>query len=219
MLKFIKGNSKIILRLLLSQIGMTIFGLMISMTMAAIETAKNDGKPVGPGNHVWLLWASVFAVLFYLFICYAALFDEGQRDKIRIEAGRMPYKPAKGFFIALCAAAPNFIFALLVVITGFLGSESGPFAFAWAGGASGILKLVALLFQGMYWGIMLQLSRADVVAAIQPYWYILITLPLLATGLLGYFAGLKDASLKNAIKKAFTPEQSTGSAKDKSKKQ
>lgn len=219
MLKFIKGNSKIIIRLLLNQIGMTIFGLMISMTMAAIETAKNDGKPVGAGNHSWLLWASVFAVLFYLFICYAALFDEGQRDKIRVESGRIPYKPEKGFFITLCASTPNFIFALLVIITGFLGSESGPFAFAWAGGASGILKLIALLFQGMYWGIMLQLSRADVVAAIPTYWYILIIIPLLVTGFLGYFAGLKDASIKNAIKKAFTPEQSTELTKNKSKKQ
>ena len=189
MLKFIKGNSKLIIRLFLNQIGMTVFGLMISMTTAAIETARNEGEPVGAGNHVWLFWASVFAVLFYLFICYAALFDEGQRDKIRVEAGRVPYKPAKGFFIALCASAPNFILALLVVITGFFGRESSSFAFAWAGGASGVLKLIALLFQGMYWGIMLQLSRVEVIAAIPPYWYVLITLPLLATGFLGILPG------------------------------
>ena len=190
---------------------MTVFGLMISMTTAAIETAEMRGT-VGAGNHVWLFHERVAVLFTFSYVM--------QRYSMRVSAIRyalrrgVPYKPQK-VFIGLCASAPNFILALLVVITGFFGRESSSFAFAWAGGASGVLKLIALLFQGMYWGIMLQLSRVEVIAAIPPYWYVLITLPLLATGFLGYFAGLKDRSLKNAIKKAFTPVQSTKSTKEK----
>ncbi|MCD7776837.1 MAG: hypothetical protein LUH54_05660, partial [Firmicutes bacterium] len=111
---FIKENGHLIWRLILNQIGMTVFGLMMSMTGAAIDAALADGD--GAVSRTVNFWASVFSVVFYMFINYWAVKEEGQKDKIRVDAGRRKKNPYKGLLIALCASSLNILLAIIMNI-------------------------------------------------------------------------------------------------------
>ena len=201
MLAFLKKNSYLIFRLILNQIGMTIFGLMTSMAAAAVDRAIEGGGEI---RRTCMIWVSVFSILFYMFINYTALKEEGQRDKIRCDAGREQRTPMRGLIIALCASLPNLIMAALIFIFGLLGSESGP-ALEWAGGACGSVKVLASILQAMYWGVMLGWSGVQTIAEIPPFVFAIIPLPTILCGFISYYFGIIDVSLGRYIKKFFTP--------------
>ena len=124
MKNFFSKNGAFIWRLVLNQFGMTVFGIMTAMAASAIDVslAKGDGVV----RRTCMIWVSVFSILFYMFINYMAIKEEGQRDKIRIDAGRLTRDPWRGLKIALCASALNLLLAVFIVIFGLLGSTSGP---------------------------------------------------------------------------------------------
>ena len=201
-MNFLKNNTHFIWRLILNQIGLTIFGLMTSLSASALDASLHrEGKLFGSVS----FWASVFAILFYMFIDYTAIKEEGQRDKIRIEAGRIERDPWRGFKIAMIAAIPNLLLAASVLIFGALGAEGGP-ALEWAGAACGSAKLIALVAQAMYWGVITRLPGVGTVAGAPALAYVLIPLPAIICVSLAYVAGLHEVSLIRRIKKWFTPE-------------
>ena len=202
MLTFLKNNAHFIWRLILNQIGLTIFGLMTSMAAAAVDNALAGEGEV---QRTCMIWVSVFAILFYMFIDYTAIKEEGQRDKIRIDAGRLSPDPWRGFKIALIAALPNLILAVCAIVFGILGAESGP-AIEWAGSIAGSAKLIALVIQAMYWGVLLGLPGVGTVADIPAFAYIIIPLPALICASLAYVAGLHEVNIMRHVKGFFTPE-------------
>lgn len=202
MLTFLKNNAHFIWRLVLNQIGLTIFGLMTSMSAAAIDHAMAGDGSV---QRTCMIWVSVFAILFYMFIDYTAIKEEGQKDKIRIDAGRKQRDAWRGFKIVLVASLPNLILAVCVNLFGILGAESG-LALEWAGTISGTSKVIALVIQAMYWGILLGLPGVNVIADIPNFFYLLIPLPAIICASLAYIAGLHDVSLIRRIKGLFQPD-------------
>ena len=88
MLHFIKDNRSVIVKMIVNQIGMIFFGLMLSM-------ATNQ-------NNSLFLAASIFSVLFYMFLEYTVGWDLGAHDKIKLDGGRIEYQPYKGSRLALC---------------------------------------------------------------------------------------------------------------------
>ena len=82
MLHFIKDNRSVIVKMIVNQIGMIFFGLMLSM-------ATNQ-------NNSLFLAASIFSVLFYMFLEYTVGWDLGAHDKIKLDGGRIEYQPYKG---------------------------------------------------------------------------------------------------------------------------
>ena len=212
MKEFFKKNGHLIWRLILNQIGLTIFGLMTSMTAAAVGNMFRDQS--GNAQRIYMVWTSVFAIVFYLFIDYVAIKEEGQRDKIRVDAGRIAYEPLRGVKIALVASSLNLLLAVIINVCGLLGSESFT-ALEWAGNACGISKLLALVLQAMYWGVLIGLPGVGTVSDIPSLLYFVIPLPALIVSSLGYLAGLKDVSLIRRIKKFFPPEESEETKKKK----
>ena len=120
MMNFLKENSYLIFKMLVNQIGMTMFGLVLSM-------ATHE-------NNTLLLITSIFAVLFYMVLLYTMTWDAGYAEKIRIENNRLKFVPLKGLYMSLVANIPNIVLGILAVI-GYYGSvlEKGiPVSPEWA---------------------------------------------------------------------------------------
>ena len=73
MKEFLLDNRKTVGRLILNQFGAAFFGMMVSMSAAAIKST-------------WLtVCASLFAVAFYLYLLYMVAWERGGQDRIRVD--------------------------------------------------------------------------------------------------------------------------------------
>lgn len=182
-LKFIKDNSHRIFRVLINQIGLMIFSLVVTTT--AISMGEGYREPM-------TLVASIFSVLFYLFLVFYCMREEGTRDSVKIEGGRLSYDRFHGLKIGLLAAVPNFIFVFLMAL-GLLIGEGGLGLFS-AG------YLITTLVQAMYSGLLkaifgwLSLTES-LVAAVVAYAITPLFAPLAAWG--GYAFGVRKPIVNN----------------------
>lgn len=193
-MKIIKDNSYDIVRLLVNQIGITIFAMMLYTAAGVVEDeAFGDGV---------ILAVSVFSILFYLFLLYTAAWDLGAKDKIRIDSGRMERCGGKGALMALIANIPNFVLAIGSVVTLgiFMASSVDGFYSAFA-----VFNLIMRLFMSMYLGVIQMACSAlkdshNLYFLIQSVGYLLApVLPILTTHF-GYRMGLAERKLFGTTK-------------------
>lgn len=180
MIAFFKRYSYECVRMMLNQFAISMFGFALAMT--AVK-AKSDAL---------LLWSSIAAIVFYLILTYSTAWRVGSGDRTGIRYEKISFNPLTGFIISLAANAANFLLGLLIMI-GSLFSV-GPLL----GGA----KLVALLAEGMYQGVLTAVTLGE--TPLHDLWwsYLLIPIPALVASLLGYVAGAKEFR----IIKSATPE-------------
>lgn len=184
-MRYLRENSRVISRLLINQVGMTIFGLIL--TMAVMMAAKNNGTVV--------MLVSVFSVIFYLCLIYNVMWEEGARNIIRIKAGRMEKSAAFPFKAALWASVPNLVLAGLMAISGLLAYTFGISFFE---GVQDALHIIVGAIQAMYLGLFNQIlllfpsAFKDLVATVL---YILSPLPMILVAAGGYFLGTRNIYL------------------------
>jgi len=109
---FWKKHSYQIVRLFIIQIGIAIFGLVLSFAVMTAFRESDDRTP--------LLMVSIFSVLFYLFLLYSVSWEIGGKDRLRLDAVHADFKSGFGFLLALLAEVPNFLFDLLMLIGGII---------------------------------------------------------------------------------------------------
>ena len=112
MKKFLKENSYTIVRLIVFQIGSGILGIITSFATSSLEA-----KWVFPAS-------SVFCIAFYLFLVFNMSYEDGQKDGIRIEAGRMKKNPYKYFIIGLLANSVNLLVGFMALAFCLVGMSS-----------------------------------------------------------------------------------------------
>ena len=139
---------------------------------------------------------SLFATFFYLFLLYSAAWEEGGKERIRIDGGRADMKPLRGLWVALIANIPNFILAVIILIGTLFGSLSGPFGWTWAGNLAGTAKVIANFWEGMYIGLVRTYSPYNPIA------YVLIPLPAVAVSAAAYYLGVNNRRLLGAKAKS-----------------
>ena len=176
MITFVKKNISMISKLMINQLGMAIFGFIV--TFAAESFARTHTDNIIPA----LLVASGFAILFYLFLLAFAANEEGIKDKIRIEAGRMKKDVALGFKWGLAAGIINLLFALVIIITYYVWMYN---KIEIAHQIYATCYTIAKIIQAPYLGVMQVFSPNN------PLIFALVPLPgILATGF-GYWLGLR----------------------------
>ena len=124
------------------------------------------------------------------------MWEDGAKERIRIDGGRAAYKPLNGLFMSLMANIPNIILAVLINVGFFLGREGGAFEFVWAGSLYYVTKAIAIVWQSMYSGLISLYSPNNPIA------FFIIILPALAVSFGGYFFGLNNFRLTGAIRSA-----------------
>lgn len=192
LITFIKENSYIILKEIANQIGMIMFGLVLSM-----------GASMG-GNDTLLLLSGIASALFYWFLLYTLAWDYGSKEKVRVDSNRLPYVPYKGLLFSLAANAINILIGVLIAIFWFASGPSGE------GTAS--CMMIGGFLNSMYAGITSGANALASTAAgvenllisspLNPILYLIYPLPALGICTLGYYLGVHDRHLFGNAPKA-----------------
>lgn len=138
------------------------------------------------------LVASIFSVVFYLFLIYMLIWEVGAKDRISVDVGKKPKRVHLGLWLSFLANIPNLILAVVCVI-------------------SPNLRAIPTLLQGMYWGIIRKISLPlgvnGAFIPISEFWftYFIIAIPALLTCWLGYYLGFCNFK----ISRLFIPEKKT----------
>lgn len=176
MFAYLKGRSYDIVRMLLYQIAIAIFGISLAFATTSRDTSTLQ------------IVTGVFSVIFYLFLIAYLLWDMGIKDLGRFTRGEEGISRLTGLYMGLVAGLPNFLIAILVTLGTFLADI--PFF----GKMGGVAATVGLLIEGMYMGL-LSLRVGDVPLNSLWFMWFLIALPMPLTATLAYYAGSKDFHL------------------------
>lgn len=163
MKEFFQKHSYNMIMVFVNQIAIALFGIGLSVALGRAE------------NRTLQVVASVFAVLFYLFLIYARMWEVGAKDGISAEARKTGRGLWRGFVIGLCGNVVNILLALLMLPGMF--AESGT-ALA---GMCGAMQVISLFLQGMYIGILATpLNGLALNAYVWPYFVIILPSVLVA---------------------------------------
>lgn len=190
MKSFISENFKVIKKLLIYQFGAAFFGILVNSSA---------------GRLPWLNWLTgVLAVLFYIYLLYSAVWEEGARDRIRVDGGRMTRDDFKGLKIALVANIPNILIGVVMAASTIVNVAASA---QWAGNVAAVANAVGVLWEGMYVGIItaifpqfdyvanavITLSSAQII--IRSVTFILIVLPALISCFAAYKLGYNGVAI------------------------
>jgi hypothetical protein len=179
MFHFLKKNSYMITKMMVNQLGMTIFGLVLT-----IATSQNE---------ILMLLTSLFSIGFYMVLLYTMCWEAGVSDKIRVDAGRMQAQPYKFYLISLIANTLNLILGILAVFGYILIDKSAETWVnpEWAVNLYSICNMVARFIQAMYLGVVQYFTPNN------PISLILIVFPAIAVCGFGYMLGLRGYSIRS----------------------
>lgn len=192
---FIKKNSYEIVRLMLNQFALSVFGIVL------ITAARQRIK----SGFDWLsLVVSIFSTLFYLYILYATLLEIGGKHKVKVEAGSMVCDRRFGLKLMLLAQIPNFVI-LLFMFLGWLFGHAVTHASFFAG-MYGVAQIIVYFMQSMYDGIIgviipavdsVALSDVEMIRISFFVWlaYLLSVIPAILVSWGSYILGLEDKKL------------------------
>ncbi len=193
-INFFKEHSYTMIRMLIYQVGMTVFGLMLAMATATNETL--------------LLLTSLFSIAFYLCLIYMMTWEHGAKDKIRIDGGRMNPAPYKGMLIALGANTVNIALGLLTIIGYFCTSDFEAGIPAWSANMYAICGTIAKFIQAMYTGVLYIFAKSEPLNSIS---MLIIVIPAILVSGFGYLMGSKEKRLFGFI----SPKPNTKDAEKK----
>ena len=190
MKSFFEDTLEVIIKMLVTQLGMTMFGVMITMAAVSFERSSKNG------NNVLSLVASIFAVFMYMFLLYIHVWNKGARDKIKIDGGRMKENKLKGLYMSLIANSLNLFLGLVMVATFyFCDFTTNPNSMVCQ--IFGTANDIARIIQGMFIGIINYISpNAE---STSPFLFLLITVPALSISTLGYYLGTKNKKVARWI--------------------
>lgn len=162
-------------KMFVTQLVISLFG--VGLAMATASTA----------NDTLTVIVSCFAILFYLYLIYAALWEVGAKDKISVDVGKKAYKPFTGLVMGILANIPNFIIAIAYTVA-YPFMENAK----WAGTMAVISRFASIITQGMYLGCISSIKVAG--KTLNNFWqtYFIITVPSIVVSFAAYYLGHKN---------------------------
>ncbi len=172
--QFFKNNSYNIVKCLLNQIAITMFGLMIAFATAQSNTM--------------VLIGSLFSVAFYLFLTYYMFWEIGGRDRIAEDSGRRTKTPLRGLLISGTATLPMLIGAIvLLIVYPYTGT------YEQAGNLYVVVNTLTRVLHAMYLGL------AQLYSPNNPIVWLLVCLPAPITAQIGYMLGNRNFRILGLI--------------------
>ena len=201
-------SGAIVRKLYINQVVMSVFGVIV---IAAAELFM--GEPL-------MVLASLLAIGVYLFIIYDAMWNAGAKDaarKLRAEDAGLD-KIRTPFYTVLLASLFNlggaFIYLILrgVISAGDLTEGAivlaGDAVHLTMNFANGMYNgFAAMLFPHPLIGLTMEeiaVHGAPTIAELtEPWFYFLIPVPLFATGILAYYVGASETTLRRILAEIF----------------
>ena len=160
-------------KMLLDQIVLAVFGF--SLATAAVIADSRD----------LLLWVSIGAIVFYLFMLYGVAWRMGDEDRKRIRRGEWGGHTVTGMLVSLLANSVNFLLAALIAVGTLAGVDA----------LVDIPKVIALLAQAEYQGLLAYIpigvdAEGAMIALNNAWWvYLLLPIPAMLISAWGYLMG------------------------------
>ncbi len=145
-MKTIKDNSYDIVRLMIYQLGISIFALVLYTSLGDLSSNNTELRTL-----LWLIF-SVLSTLFYWVLLYLAMWELGAKDRVKIDSGKLKDVKGKGFILSLTANLPNFLFAIVALISLALHLAAGSENSA-AGEVYAIFTVIMRFIATMYIGV------------------------------------------------------------------
>lgn len=185
MLEIIKKNSSFIIKMIVNQIALTVFGLVLS-----VATYQNTPLHVFTG---------IFAIGFYLVLLYTMSWEAGIADKVRLDAKRIPYQPYKFAILSLAANSLNILLALLAIIGWIFNDFSYYVSNEWAYNLYMCCNAIGRFIHGMY------ASSIALISPSNPLLLLPIIIPSIMACTYGYFLGVNGKTIRHffGIKTAY----------------
>lgn len=139
------------------------------------------------GNPAFKVGASVFSILFFLFLEYTVAYKLGTEDRVSVDLGKAKADYLLPVKLWLLANSLNLILAVFIML-------GNVFAGSGIANVGGICTAIVMIIEGMYAGVL----TANVGGApLNAYWimYFVITLPSLVVVFLSYVVGLKSKKI------------------------
>ncbi len=187
-MKTIKDNSYEIVRLIINQIGISIFALVLYTSMGFVGESNEE---LAEGLRILF---SVFSITFYWVLLYMMMWELGAKDKVRIDSGKLDYVKGKGTILAFIANLPNFILAFFAVLSNILYAFSGMDIFNTLFFVFNlIMRFVAAMYIGVA-GAVVEPFGFDVSLSflLQSVFYLFAPLLTVAVCHIGYTLGMKN---------------------------
>ena len=180
MKSFFKQYSYNVIKDLLNQFAISIFGALLAMAASAAE------------SNTLSIVLSIFSIVFYLFLVYTTTWEIGAKDRISVDVKKKPYRPHNGLLISAVANIPKFIIVLMFIIATYLISNETV-----ATNMEVVLRLSYMLLGGMYTGLMMSVKiTAAGATMISAWWaYLVFIIPALLISWVAYYAGFKNFRL------------------------
>ena len=183
MKRFFEDCIDLIIRMVITQIGLTMFGTMLALVARKLPGAEEKERDP------MLILVSVVAIGLYLFLLYVHTWEKGARDKIKVDGGRMKKSKYKGLYASLVANSINIILGLIMCISHpFCNFDAAPYSTPCQ--LFGSANLIARFIQGMYLGL-IRYFYPDALNT-PPIIFILITLPAILISFVGYYLGSEN---------------------------
>ena len=189
MKQFLSRYSYRMFKLFITQIAIGIFGLVLTAFSATVN------------NTVLSVVIGCGTIIFYLFLLYVTMWEEGAHDKPAIDGGRLKYNPLTGLYIALGAGIPTYLLTLIYGALLPMANVEGP-----ASTVCAFSILILNLLNGAYVDIMSVIKIGDHI--LNSFWWIhlVATLPALIVSTVAYITGRKELHFTK-IMIPLTPEE------------
>ena len=194
--QFFERYSYSIVKMFLNQFAIGLFGAVLALATSGI-------------SNTFLAITSVGAMIFYLFLLYTVIWEVGSKDRISSDAGKIGAKPYFGFVLSFIANIPSFLVATVYTVCYFISlGEAGV-----ATNIAGAMRIVTLILNGMYYGLMTVLScgtRVNTEGLTVPnelfncWWaYFIIIIPAVLVCGLGYWLGTRNFHLTKMMETPY----------------
>lgn len=179
----------LMVKYIVNQIAMSLFGFMMSATAVVM-------------GHSWLLPFGLFGLLFYYFILFTFIHEDGLKDALKIQGGRMKKDPLLALKYCSVAACPAFIIALVNTLLRLSGATGRVVEAVYS-----VLDTITRFFTyGMYnaldnYFFMHESGTAEAVTVIRDFFsasglsFVCYTFLTLAVCVLAYYLGLSQITL------------------------
>lgn len=175
-------------KMLLNQLAIALFGASVTLGVSVAWSVRSS----------MMLLVGAMGGLFYLFLLYGVAWRMGDVDRGSITMGNLRYRPLTGLWVCLVANIPNFIVAVVALIS-FMND-----------GRLGGVPLVGSFLHGAYMGFLsFDFAAAeDVAIQLNGYWwtYFLLPIPALLISTVAYMLGAKGKMLTKL--NAYQPPKS-----------
>ncbi len=115
LLGFFKKNIRLILKYFVTQIAISALSLVLTLSVKVFAISHFDSDTTGA------ILASIVCITIFAFVSHDFFWQEGAKDRIKVDGGRIKRDNFKGAKIAACSLTPVIILTVIATITYTIG--------------------------------------------------------------------------------------------------